>query len=136
MKLKFPYDDKFSLEFGNIQTIKIALPVESPEGMLPFAFLFDTGADVTSLPASAAEKLGIDLDRCPEKPMSGFEGTTIMVYKSEIKIKFGERMVRVPCVFNPNSDVPILLGRAGILDRFSIFLDGGKKEITFFLKLT
>ncbi|OGD89077.1 hypothetical protein A3I53_01325 [Candidatus Curtissbacteria bacterium RIFCSPLOWO2_02_FULL_40_13b] len=131
MKLRYPYESKSSLEFGYIPTIKLSLQVKSPKGYIPFIFLLDTGADVTSLPASAAEKLGIDLDQCPEKPMSGFEGITIMVYKSEIKIKFNKKTFRIPCVFNPNDDVPILLGRARILDRFNIFLDGENKEITF-----
>lgn len=131
MKLRYPYENKLSLDFGNIPTIKILLPVESTKGFLPFNFLFDTGADITSLPASATEKLGIDLDKCPEKPMSGFEGTTIMVYKSEIKIKFNKKTFEIPCVFNPNDDVPILLGRAGILDRFSVLMDAKNREIVF-----
>lgn len=131
MKLRYPYESKSSLEFGNISTIKLLLSVESSTGLIPFTFLLDTGADVSSLPASAALKLGIDLAKCPRIPMSGFEGSTISVYKSRIKIRFNEESMSVPCVFHPDDDVPILLGRAGILDRFNIFLDGKKKEITF-----
>ena len=131
MKLRFPYESKLSFEFGNISTIKLLLSVESSSGLIPFTFLLDTGADVSSLPASAALKLGIDLAKCPKIPMSGFEGSTVSVYKSRIKIRFNDKSIGVPCVFHPNDDVPILLGRAGILDRFSIFLDGKKKEITF-----
>ena len=63
--------------------------------------------------------------------MSGFEGSTISVYKSKVKIRFNEKSISVPCVFHPDDDVPILLGRAGILDRFNIFMDGKKKEIAF-----
>src|SRR3990167_11062679 len=131
MKSRSPYESKLSLEFGNISTIKLLLPVESSTGLIPFTFLFDTGADVSSLPASAASKLGIDLQKCPKIPMSGFEGSTISVYKSKIKIRFNKKSITIPCVFHPNDDIPILLGRAGILDRFTIFLDGKKKEITF-----
>lgn len=131
MKSKYPYASKSTLSFGIIPTIKILLAVESPRGHLPFLFLFDTGADVTSLPASAAEKLGIDLDKCPEEPMSGYEGSTILIYRSRINIIFNKKVFKVPCVFNPNEDVPILLGRAGILDKFNIFLDGKKEQILF-----
>ncbi len=131
MKLKYPYGIKYSPAFGQIPTIKIFLPVEYPGGTEPFSFLFDTGADITSLPASAAEKLGIDLDKCPKEPMTGYEGTTISVYKSQIKIRFNKKSFTIPCVFHPNEEVPILLGRAGILDKFIIVFDGKKKEITF-----
>lgn len=131
MKSKFPYGISSSSSFGTIPTIFLWLNVESPSGLIPFSFLFDTGADVASFPASAAEKLGIDLDKCPQEPMSGYEGTTILVYKSDITINFNSKKVIVPCVFNPNEDVPILLGRAGIIERFNIMLDGKHKAITF-----
>lgn len=131
MKLKYPYEIKYSPTFGDVVTITFWLNVKSPTGNIPFFFLFDTGADVTSFPASAAEKLGIDLDKCPKEPMSGYEGTTISVYRSEVRVVFNGKSFFVPCVFNPNEEVPILLGRAGILNRFNIFLDGKRKEVIF-----
>lgn len=131
MKSKFPYGISSSSGFGIIPTILLWLNVESPTESIPFSFLFDTGADVTSFPISAAEKLGIDLDKCPEEPMTGYEGTTILVYRSKVKINFNKRNFLVPCVFNPNEEVPIILGRAGIIDRFNILLDGKNKEIIF-----
>jgi len=130
MKLEYPYGIEVSSDFGKIPLIKIPLPVCSPLGFINFTFLFDTGADVASLPAYAAEKLGIDLDQCAQIPMSGYEGTTIFVYKSQIKIRFN-KLFAIPCVFNPNEDVPILLGRVGILNRFNIILDGKRKQIVF-----
>ncbi len=131
MKLKYPYGIKYSPDFGHILTIKIFLSVEHPHGLESFMFLFDTGADVSSFPASVAEKLGIDLDKCPQEPMSGYEGTTVLVYRSQIKIRFNKKAFEVPCVFNPNEEVPILLGRAGIIERFNIMLDGKNKAISF-----
>mgnify|MGYP001611697187 CR=1 FL=1 len=131
MKSKFPYGISSSSSFGIIPTIFLWLNVKSPSELIPFSFLFDTGADVTSFPASAAEKLGIDLDKCPQEPMSGYEGTTILVYKSKIKIRFNQKAFEIPCVFHPNEEVPILLGRAGIIDKFDVMLDGKHKAITF-----
>lgn len=131
MKLRFPYESKPTSNFGNIPTLKLKLQVESPEGFVPLLFLFDTGADVTSLPVSAAKKLGINLAKSPKGPMSGYEGGKIKVYLSQIRIKFNNKIVAIPCVFNPKENVPILLGRAGILSRFNIFLDGKNKQITF-----
>lgn len=67
MKLTFPYEAKHTLNFGTLPTIKINLDIQSPEGFIPLLFLFDTGADVTSLPVSLAEKLKIDLNKCPKE---------------------------------------------------------------------
>ena len=121
--LKFPY--------GFNDTIYITLNVVSPSGLLSVSFLFDTGADITSFPTSVAKKLMIDLDKCPQETMTGFEGTSVLVYKSEVKINFNNKSFIVPCVFNPNEEIPSLLGRAGILSRFNILLNGKSKEITF-----
>lgn len=131
MKLKFPYGIKSSPGFGEILTVSVWLSLKSPTGIKPFLFLLDTGADLTSFPASAAEKLGIDLDKCPQEAMSGYEGTTVLVYRSQVKIYFDKKSFSIPCVFNPNEEVSILLGRAGILDRFTIHLDAKKKEVRF-----
>jgi len=105
--------------------------VQSPSQVIPFSFLFDTGAELTSFPVSAAEKLGIDLDKCSREAMTGYEGTTILAYRSKIKLEINSQILNIPCVFNPNEEVPILLGRAGILDKFKIILDGKKEEIIF-----
>ncbi len=131
MKLTYPYESRPSESFGTILTVGLWIDVDSPRGHLPFLFLFDTGADVTSLPNSASKKLGIDLDKCPQLTMGGYEGTTIPVYKSQIRIRFNRKLFTIPCVFHPNEEVPILLGRAGILDRFNIVLDGKRKQIIF-----
>lgn len=129
MKLSYPYQSKSSPSFGKIPTIKFWLNVESRSKSIPFLFLFDTGADITSLPASVAKKLGIDLDTCPQETMTGYEGATVIVYKSEITITFNRKSLKIPCVFNPSEEVPILLGRAGILDKFTILLDARNKVI-------
>ncbi|TSC64779.1 MAG: Uncharacterized protein G01um101493_10 [Microgenomates group bacterium Gr01-1014_93] len=131
MKLKFPYESKPTLNFGNIPTIKLKIEVETPQGFIPLLFLFDTGADVTSLPISSAGKLGINLDKCPKEPMSGYEGGNVEVYLSKLNVKFNKQTFTIPCVFSPNENVPILLGRAGIITRFNIKLDAKNKEITF-----
>lgn len=131
MKLRSPYGINSSPSFGIIPTIFLWLYIESPNGPMPLSFLFDTGAEVTSFPASVADKLEIDLDRCPEEPMTGYEGTTVFVYRSQVRLMLNRKIFEIPCVFNPIEDVPILLGRAGIIDSFNITLDGKNKQITF-----
>ena len=131
MKLKFPYGINNSPSFGIIHTIFLWLYVESLTHSLPVSCIFDTGAEVTSFPASVAKKLRIDLDKCPQEPMTGYEGTPVLVYKSQIKIRFNKEALTIPCVFHPNEEVPILLGRAGIIEKFNILLDGKNKKIIF-----
>lgn len=131
MQLKYPYTTKTSSSFGIIPTIALWLYVYTPKGYLPLSFLFDTGSDVTSFPLLVAKKLGINLTKCPKEIMTGYEGNEVTVYKSQVKINFGDKNFLVPCVFNPNPNVSTILGRAGILDKFNIILDGKNKKISF-----
>ena len=131
MKLKFPYQVRTSPIFGQVPTIKLRLPLKTIEGIEVFTFLFDTGADVTSMPISAAEKLGIDIKKCKKILMSGFEGSTITVHLSKISLVLDGKSFTIPCVFNPNINVALLLGRAGILNKFTITMDAKKKVAIF-----
>ncbi len=129
--MRFPYGNKKALGFGNIPTIKLKLKIERPGGFIDLLFLFDTGADVTSLPKSLAKKLGIDLQTCPQETMIGYTGEATRVFLSKISLRLGKGIFSIPCVFSSHEDVPIILGRAGILTRFNIFLNGKDKEIVF-----
>jgi len=129
--MRFPYEKIKTEYFGNLLTPTFWLNVQVKTKKLPFFFLLDTGADVTSLPASAAMSLGVDLASCPQEPMEGYEGTSVLVYRSTITIFLNNKTYTIPCVFTPIEHVPILLGRAGILDKFTLTLDGKKQEIRF-----
>lgn len=131
MKLRFPYQTKFSPDFGLIPSVEIRLRIKSVSAIETFDFTFDTGAEITSMPVSAGIKLGINIKKCPQVKMSGFEGTIISVYKSKINVLFNKKSFIIPCVFHPNEKVPLLLGCAGILDKFTITLDAKKKIATF-----
>lgn len=131
MKLSFPYETKASRHYGNSPLVSVTLPVDSPQGPVKFQFLFDTGADVTSMPVTVAKKLGINLQKQHSGIMTGYEGQGVLVYRSQITVNFNKKKFSIPCVFTPKNHVPILLGRAGILSRFNILLDGKNKQITF-----
>lgn len=131
MKPHFPYQTKVSPGFGLLNTIEVRLHVKGKSNIETFDFTFDTGAEITSMPVSAGIKLGINIEKCPKIKMSGFEGTTITVYKSKINLIFNKKSFILPCVFHPNERIPFLLGCAGILDKFTINLDAKKRMATF-----
>ena len=127
--MKFPYKIIKTEHFGDLPTPTFWLAVQVKTKIVPLLFLLDTGADITSLPVSAAKSLGIDLTTCPKESMEGYEGKSVSVYRSSIRIFLNNNRYTIPCVFTPIETVPILLGRAGILNQFTITLDGKKKEI-------
>ena len=91
MTLKFPFGVSQIPGLGQTSTVYTLFEVQAANGVLPFFFLFDTGADLTSLPVSSAIKLGIDLDKCPEGTMTSYDGTVMKVYKSSINILINKK---------------------------------------------
>ena len=114
--------------FGPIPEPRIELPLKLADGYVNVRFFLDTGADVSMLPRSAAADCGLDPAGARKMTVTGIEGGGVEVMVGEITVRIGELDVTVPCLFTSNEDTPPLLGRAGVLDRFSILLDphGGK----------
>lgn len=78
---------------------------------------------------AASRKLNKAFQEAEEK---GYQNPAVQfVPPYGVIVNYAVKTFEIPCVFNPNEEVPILLGRAGIIDKFNILLDGKKKEIVF-----
>lgn len=115
--------------FGPIPEPRIELPLRLADGYVNVRFFLDTGADVSMLPRSAAADCGVDPATARRMTVTGIERGGIDVVVGEITVRIGDLDVAVPCLFTLNEDTPPLLGRAGILDRFSILLDPHGRRI-------
>ena len=129
MPIEFPLSEKHS-RFGLIPDPKITLHVRTTSGYLPYRFLLDTGADVSMVPLSMAEDLGIDVSRCPADRCSGIEGRPVLVYHATIAVRIGHVDLSLRCLISENDATPFLLGRADLFSRFSITFDNVRKRIS------
>ena len=87
-------------------------------------FEVDTGAYVSTLPASAASMLGLTLNQGTPSSLSGVDGKAIQVYTFNLNVRIaGLGVIQgVPIAFS-TLETPILAGWFGFLQRF--------REITF-----
>lgn len=87
-------------------------------------FEIDTGAYVTTLPASAASMLGLTLTQGTPSSLSGVDGRAFPVYTFKLNVRIAALGViqGVPIAFT-TLETPILAGWYGFLQRF--------REITF-----
>jgi hypothetical protein len=97
--------------------------------------LLDSGADISAMPKDVAEILGLDLSGKKE-PAFGIGGQVSAVPTSvNVSIEKGHERYnfRIPVkVILGNYDFPVLLGRAGIFDKFKITFDHSNEKV--FLK--
>jgi len=126
--MKFPLSEK-PTKFGRIPDSKVPVALHTIRGPVLLNFLLDTGADFTMLPKHLASEMGIDLARCPTDRSFGIEGKGMKTYLSAILISIGPHRFTVRCLFAEREDVPYILGRADLFDRFSITFDNRRKKI-------
>ena len=82
-------------------------------------FLVDSGADITMLPYFASKLLACKLEKSRTK-MFGIDGCGVSVYKSKIKVRFFNKEETIRCVFSERDDIPFILGRLDVLDKYNM----------------
>ena len=104
---------------------KVIISVKTRFGYRKEIFLLDTGADITMLPNGAKELFDGPFEEC-SKLIYGIEGKGISILKSRIKMNICENEIDVRCVFSQRDNIPFILGRLDILDKFNIYFYGNK----------
>jgi len=127
--LSIPYQKTLYKHFGQAINPQIKLPIKTIEGFREMEFLVDSGAVVSALPKTEAEKLGVDLLQLPRITIQGFAGQKTFAYKGEMIFKIGQEEVLVPVVFSENPQTSNILGRIGFFDQFNINFDANSQKI-------
>jgi len=132
MKISFPYETESSDIFGSVKRpiAEVSFWSSKRKRWLRYTMIVDTGADYTLLPYSAAEDLGIDLEKdCTEYRTFGIGGSETVYLIRRYKVKIGDFEMKIPIGFLGRDDVPPLLGREKCLNNFYVLFS---KFITWF----
>ena len=77
---KFPYRSKVTKHYGTIPNPRVTIFIKTLFGFESITFLMDTGADVSMLPRSWAQRLGSKLRKLPSHTMLNAAGKETKVY--------------------------------------------------------
>ena len=91
----------------------------------------DSGADITIIPLSFGRLLGLELKKEDIKQLTGVGGTSIPVVITEVEIKINDIAFPINIAWALEEDIPPLLGRTSVFDKFVITFDQTKKIIIF-----
>ncbi|RME78208.1 hypothetical protein D6774_01875 [Candidatus Woesearchaeota archaeon] len=113
-------------------SIPVTLANSKGENAIDVVALIDSGSDTCAIPRAFAEILDLDLSAKPE-PCGGINGD-VEAIPSKMRVKFekGDEKYQfiVPVnVIKTDYEFGILIGRAGIFNRFSITFDEAKWKI-------
>lgn len=139
MTLSFRYKKIKGEDYHEIKSPSIPVILSGNKGKYEFIALLDSGADISVLSQEVAELLGLDLSGQREEA-KGIGGKVSVVQANvNLKIKKAHEsynMVLPVKVILSNqdieSDIPILLGRAGFFDEFIVTFN--QKEGRILLK--
>ena len=91
----------------------------------------DSGADITIIPLSFGRLLGLELKKEDIKQLTGVGGISIPVVITEVEIKINDIAFPLNIAWALEEDIPPLLGRTSVFDKFVITFDQTKKIIIF-----
>ena len=91
----------------------------------------DSGADITLIPLTFGRLLGLELKKEEIKHLRGVGGAGVPVVITEVDTRIGDAEFPVRVAWALEDDLPPLLGRVDIFDRFTITFDQ-RKEIVIF----
>ena len=95
--------------------------ISSLELIADVPMLLDTGSDITLLPKSFCEKIGIEISQTRFLELEGFNQTTSIAYYVRLDFIFYSKIFRGNfLVYDQDEGI---IGR-DILNKFSIFFDG------------
>jgi hypothetical protein len=102
-----------------------------PDNSVSVECLVDSGADTTIIPWQVGQFLGWTVDASDEPCIMGGISGNITCYERLIDIQIG--MIRFECtaMWALSDDVPNLLGRQDVFDRFNIEFRQRDKKVIF-----
>ena len=126
-RFSFPYKKEPSSIFGYVYRPVVEMYLRTGEGewfnVSPYA---DSGADITILPRSVCEILGLRLQDGQENVVTGVSGEEIKIFIHKITVRIGDEEIEIRAGFAEREDIPYLLGRTDILNRFNIPFESDK----------
>ena len=90
----------------------------------------DSGADVTMVPLSLGRLLGLRADEEKVEEIGGIRGSVPVIYVRK-RMKIGSEMMLVKIAWALIEEVPPLLGRTDVFDRFEVIFKQRQKLVEF-----
>lgn len=128
--LVYPYYVRLRYSGGADMLPLILCKVRSAAGdVRSLLGLLDSGAEVTLLPKTDAKELGIALERGIPAVVGGVAGEEVKGWRHRLIFILGTEEFSTPVVFAERDDIPRVLGREEIFDKFFVVFDEKKKRL-------
>ncbi len=118
--MQFKYRKEFSKTLGVIyRPVAEVIFINGNKEVRDFPYV-DSGADITLIPRSVGELLGFEVGSEEINEMGGIGGSKVPTILKTLKMRIGEFEFPIKIAWALVEDVPPLLGRVDVFDKFEV----------------
>jgi hypothetical protein len=129
--MTFPYREERSKIFGTIYRPVARVKFKSDGEWIPEWMYVDSGADITLIPRSVGDLLGFEMNKRSIVDITGVGGGTVPVIVKEVTMGLGEEIFDARVAWALIEDVPPLLGRMDVFNKFEVIFKEEEREVVF-----
>jgi hypothetical protein len=118
--IEFPFEKRRSQRLGPILKPFIPVRLIGPKNSETMLMLLDSGADLSLIPYSVGEAIGLELDMNNRSEIQGIGEGSVPYILSQVKLGIEEIEIPVRIGWALIEEVPLLLGRLDVFGRFAI----------------
>ncbi len=121
------------IEFDYVKDEPVVnIKLENESNAIQVSFFIDSGADMTIIPLNFARELGFDA-WTEEEVMDayGVGGSNVPYFVRQVNITIGDKKWKIRVACSLRDDVPFLLGRKDIFDKFQVCFNDKEKKVRF-----
>ena len=118
--IEFPFEKRYSERLGQILKPIIPVSIIGPKRSVNLFMLVDSGADISLLPYSVGETIGLELDIANRSEIHGIGEGSVPYILSHSGLIIGDIEISIRIGWALIEEVPFILGRLDLFQNFSI----------------
>jgi len=118
--IEFSFKEVNSPKFGQILKPIIPLTIIGPRRKIKVFAILDSGADISMIPYSVGEVIGLELDMSTRSEIQGIGEGSVPYVLSEVGFQIGDVEIPARIGWALIEEVPFILGRLDIFQKLAV----------------
>ncbi len=118
--IEFPFEARYLERFGQILKPIIPVTLIGPKRSVNIFMLLDSGADISFIPYSVGETIGLELNLANRREVQGIGEGSVPYILSQVRLKIADAEISARIGWSLIEEVPFILGRLDVFQNFSI----------------
>ena len=118
--IKFSFEKRYSEKLGEILKPIIPVSIRGPKKSINIFMLLDSGSDISLIPYSVGESIGLELDMANHSEVQGIGEGSVPYILSNVELNIGDVEIAIRIGWALIEEVPFILGRLDLFQFFSV----------------